>query len=101
MKKTRMWLILMLGINIGVFILSMTLMDADDLTLTNDEYNKKYTNQELIYFKDHPTPQLPVVITIISFISPIVLVIFMFKWTTAYNLEICGYKSKGEWKKHV
>ena len=37
--------------------------------------------------------------TVIFIGSIFVVVYFMFKWTTQYNLKTCGYKSKREWKK--
>ena len=94
LKKTRMWLILIIGINIGVAVLSTALIgDTGNLTLEGD-YNKNYMDQESIY------PVLEMTsLTIISFLSIIPFIILMFRWTTAYNLATCGYKSKGEWKK--
>lgn len=34
----------------------------------------------------------------LSSIAPIPAIYFMFRWTTQYNLERFGYKSKGEWE---
>ena len=92
-KKTRKWLILI----ICTIVLSNVVINMNG-EIIYDEYYKKSMNQELMYFEDHPTPDLTMFI-IIGFISPIPMIIFMFKWTTSYNLATCGYKSKGEWKK--
>ena len=99
LKKTRMWLILIIGINIGVAVLSSALIsDAGNLTLIEGDYNKNYMDQELIYLEEYPVLEMTS-LTIISFLSIIPFIILMFRWTTAYNLATCGYKSKGEWKK--
>lgn len=37
---------------------------------------------------------------ILSLLTMILVIYFMFKWTTQYNLKNFGYTSKREWKKH-
>lgn len=96
LKKTRLWILLFLGINIGMGVLIIGSV-GDELMLTDDEYNRQYFESESSYIQELII--LEIIFSILSLLTYIPFIYFMFKWTTEYNLATCGYKNKKEWKK--
>jgi hypothetical protein len=37
---------------------------------------------------------------VFSVVWAVVMMYFMYRWSTEYNLMTCGFESKGEWKKY-
>lgn len=82
MKKSLKWLAIQ-GTQYGVFGLFMVLAWMQVETVLD--------NQPLI-------DVMAAIAGVTVFCWPIIIY-FMYRWVTAYNLEHFGYKSRSEWKK--
>ncbi len=125
MHKTRKWIPLFVVFLTVWFILDYILYPLEidqDMTITESigyslyiepHYHLEIFLSELIYDYFPHSGNLDDFIFLISFSlivlyhtviflgSIFIVVYFMFKWTTQYNLKACGYKSKREWKKAI
>lgn len=83
MKKTQKWLIIALGIP-----LLSSWVSTEIISMISE-----ISGERELY------ALLPLVGMSIGLSAHTILIYFMFRWTTQYNLEHFGYKSKREWKK--
>ena len=107
MKKTRKWIL----IYSTYFIILFSIISGSAIYNTVNTFDESISN-EIILNKVIETGVIPknfspdiAEITVIILFSFLVLVsytlpiYFMLRWTTQYNLENFGYKSKKEWSK--
>ena len=108
MKKTRRWAVLF-SLLVLVQVGDAMLYAYDDDYMYSDWWIPKYSNPYLVDIMQGIVPDaaayaVSVVLTIawdwVVWIGIIfAMVYYMFKWTTRYNLENFGYKSKRDWKR--
>ena len=108
MKKTRRWAVLF-SLLVLVQVGDAMLYAYDDDYMYLDWWIPKYSNPYLVDIMQGIVPDaaayaVSVVLTIawdwVVWIGIIfAMVYYMFKWTTRYNLENFGYKSKRDWKR--
>ena len=108
MKKTRRWAVLF-SLLVLVQVGDAMLYAYDDDYMYLDWWIPKYSNPYLVDIMQGIVPDaaayaVSAVLTIawdwVVWIGIIfAMVYYMFKWTTRYNLENFGYKSKRDWKR--
>ena len=87
MRKTLKW--------IPIFVLFVVVWFIIDV-VSGDMLSDTSRSEDLVFSLSDTI--LVVYDRVIQIGSIALVVYFMFKWTTAYNLENFGYKSKREWK---
>jgi hypothetical protein len=81
-EKTRKWILMaLLSYVVNIF--------GSGLMYTDEYLNSTSTINEIIFIS---------YVIILLILLPLIIY-FMFKWTTKYNLKNFGYKSKKEWKR--